>query len=326
MTIEQPETPEVKVSMPRVPRLGATASGLVALLLVSALYFLFPFGAVVAPLGLLPVFHFQSGEGSGVRAWGPVAALLVMAALLGVADLFLPLLLSYLLVIVLPSSSAEMWVRFGWNEGRWVLATTLAASIASLAVVTWIASPSTPIEAAEVWSDEAMTGVSELYLESGVPESEVDRILVAVEPVKTLIAMLMPIAPVAYVVMVLFWVRPRLQLLGLPVEVADFESFRNDDLLAALFALAGIGTLVFNGVGRWVAVNLLAVALILYFVQGLAMIRAHLARWFGRGWLVRWGVALLCLQGPLPLLVATLGIADSFRPLRPRVDDDGGTQ
>ena len=53
----------------------------------------------------------------------------------------------------------------------------------------------------------------------------------------------------------------------------------------------------------------------------------------GRPWtgdrvarLVRWGIALLCLQGPLPLVVATLGIADSFRSLRPRVDDDGGMQ
>ena len=71
---------------------------------------------------------------------------------------------------------------------------------------------------------------------------------------------------------------------------------------------------------------LLVTVLILYFVQGLAMIRAHLARWFGRGWLVRWGVVLLCLQIPIPLLVAALGVADSFHPLRPQVDDDGGTK
>jgi hypothetical protein len=64
--------------------------------------------------------------------------------------------------------------------------------------------------------------------------------------------------------------------------------------------------------------------LILYFVQGLAIIRAHLARWIGRGWLVRWGVVLLCLQGPIPVLVTALGVADNFHPLRPRVDDDGG--
>jgi hypothetical protein len=38
-------------------------------------------------------------------------------------------------------------------------------------------------------------------------------------------------------------------------------------------------------------------------------------------------VVLLCLQGPLPLLVAALGVADNFHPLRPKADDDdGGTQ
>jgi hypothetical protein len=129
-----------------------------------------------------------------------------------------------------------------------------------------------------------------------------------------------------YLVVVLFWMRPRLPLLGLPVKVAPFEEYRNDEWLAVLFVLAGGGTLLFGGTLRWIAINLLVTVLILYFVQGLAMIRAHLARWFGRGWLVRWGVVLLCLQIPIPLLVAALGVADSFHPLRPQVDDDGGTK
>jgi hypothetical protein len=106
--------------------------------------------------------------------------------------------------------------------------------------------------------------------------------------------------------------------------VAAFEEYRNDDWLAAGFALAGLGTLFLAGTPRWIAVNVLIAVLILYFVQGLAMIRAHLARWLGKGWLVRWGVALLCLQGPLPLVVAALGIADGFFELRPRTGDDGG--
>jgi hypothetical protein len=168
--------------------------------------------------------------------------------------------------------------------------------------------------------------MSELYASAGMQESEIERMLITIEPAGPLIALLLPTAPVAYFVVVLFWVRPRLPLLGLPVSVGEFEQYRNDEWLAALFACSGIGTLLLSGTFRWVALNLLALTLILYFVQGLAMIRAHLARWFGRGWLVRWGVALLCLQGPMPLLVATLGIADSFHSLRPRTDDDGGTQ
>ena len=169
----------------------------------------------------------------------------------------------------------------------------------------------------------ASNDASELYAAWGLAEGSVELALDAAERAASWV---LPSVPVAYLVLVLFWVRPRLPLLGLRVSVAPFEAYRNDDWLAALFVFAGGGTLLLGGVARWVAINFLVAVLILYFVQGLAMIRAHLARWFGRGWLVRWGVALLCLQGPIPLLVAALGVADSFHPLRPKVDDDGGTK
>ena len=94
--------------------------------------------------------------------------------------------------------------------------------------------------------------------------------------------------------------------------------------MAAIFALSGLGALFLSGSLRWVALNLLIAVLLLYFVQGLAMIRAHLARWLGRGWFVRWGVALMCIYPPMPILVAALGVADSFFPLRPTASDDGG--
>ncbi len=106
----------------------------------------------------------------------------------------------------------------------------------------------------------------------------------------------------AYLVVLLFWARPRLALLGYPMASGAFEDYRNDEWLAVVFAVSGIGTLALGGTARWAALNVLVVVLILYFVQGLAIIRAHLARWIGRGWLVRWGVVLLSLQVPMPLL------------------------
>ncbi len=81
-----------------------------------------------------------------------------------------------------------------------------------------------------------------------------------------------------------------------------------------------------SGTARWVALNLLVSVLALYFIHGLAIIRAHLARWIGRGWLVRWGVAFVALQMPLPAVVALLGLVDAFRPLRPQPNEDGGQQ
>ena len=320
MTIE-PETPEVQAPRPQIPRLGAAASGLVALLLVGGL-FVIPFlGLLVAPLGSLPVLHFQSSGTPGYRAWGPVAMLLAVAAVAGFASFALPLLGAYSLLVVLPSVTVDLWVRWRWSEGQWVAAATLVGLLACLAVVAGLAAPQTPMDAISLWMRAASEDAAELYASWGLTQGSVELALDAAERAASWV---LPSLPVAYLVIVLFWMRPRLPLLGLPVPVTPFESYRNDEWLAALFALAGGATLLLDGTVKWAAVNLLVTVLILYFVQGLAMIRAHLARWFGRGWLVRWGVALLCLQGPMPLLVAALGVADSFHPLRPRPDDDGG--
>jgi hypothetical protein len=320
MTTET-DSPDVHTPRPQVPRLGAAASGLVALLLVGALYVIPFLGLLIAPLGSLPVLHFQSSGTPGFRAWGPVTALLGVAALGGFASFALPLLGAYGLLVVLPSASVDLWVRAQWSEGRWVSVATFGGLVATLAVVAAIASPQTPMEAVASWMRASAQDVAELYAAWGLSQGNVELVLDAAERAASWV---LPSVPVAYLVVVLFWMRPRLALLGLPVPVADFEAYRNDEWLAAVFAVAGGGTLLLQGVPRWVAINLLVAALILYFVQGLAMIRAHLARWFGRGWLVRWGVALLCLQGPMPLLVAVLGVADSFHSLRPQPDDDGG--
>jgi len=323
MTVEQPDTPEVEAPRPQIPRLGAAASGLVALLLVGGLFYIPFLGLLIAPLGSLPVLHFQSGGGAGYRAWGPVAALLAIASLGGFAEYTLPLLSGYALIVILPSLTVDAWVRWGLGEARWVAGTVTLGLLAILVVVAAIASPKTPMQL----SAEAMRGSleqsGELYVAMGAQQGDMDLTLDTIEFVGS---WFIPSVMMAYLVAVLFWMRPRLPLLGLPVTIAPFEEYRNDEWLTVLLALAGGGTLLLGGTFRWVAINLLVTVLILYFVQGLAMIRAHLVRWFGRGWLVRWGVVLLCVQIPIPLLVAALGVADSFHPLRPQVDDDGGTK
>jgi hypothetical protein len=171
------------------------------------------------------------------------------------------------------------------------------------------------------WFGEAATQVEASYREVGVPTGELELAFDTVGPAVPWVA---PSLPIAYLIVVLFWIRPRLPMLGFPMGIEPFERYRGDEWLPLGFAVFGIGTLVLAGTPRWLATNLLIAVLMLYFVQGLAMIRAHVARWVGRGWLVRWAVVLLCVQGPLPLVVAAIGIADGFYSLRPRATDDGG--
>ncbi len=92
-----------------------------------------------------------------------------------------------------------------------------------------------------------MNAASELYTAAGVPESDLENILIAIEQMKPLTAMIVPVVPIAYLMVVLFWIRPRLALLGLRIDSPPFEDYRNDDWLAAVFAVMGIGTLVLAG-------------------------------------------------------------------------------
>jgi len=299
-------------------------SGALSLLITSSLVLLPPLGLLVAPLALIPVAqHVVAGRRS-IVVWGWLVALMAVLSVRGVSIWDIPvvaLLLAYVFVVVLPVSSLEAWRRTGVSEGRWAVVTTLLGSlICTVVAIVW-ATPNSPVDAISTWWQQAGELAHDSYAAAGVPSGQVELVL---DEIAGVVPWVLPAMPVAYLVLVLFWIRPRLPVLGFVMRIVPFEQFRLDEWLAAVFAVAGIGALVLGGGARWAAINLLIAVLMLYFVQGLAIIRAHLARWIGRGWLVRWGVALLCLQGPLPLLVATLGIADGFHSLRPRVVGNGG--
>ncbi|MCU0303977.1 MAG: YybS family protein [Thermoanaerobaculales bacterium] len=318
---EPREATGVPAASRRLPSFGAGATGLVSLLLVAGLVAVPLFGALVAPLGLIPMLHFQREGGSGLRAWGWVVALLAAASLVGLGGIPAILLAAYGLIVVIPAVSVEIWVRAGWSESRWIAVTVAMLLAAILGTSAVVALPDGPVDAARLAMRAAADDAKQMYGAMGFAEGEIE---LAYDASERVIPWVIPAAVVAYLVAVLFWIRPRVPLLGSPVAVGPFESYRNDEWIAAAFAVGGIGALFLDGTPRWVALNLLIAVLLLYFVQGLAMIRAHLARWIGRGWFVRWGVGLLCLYPPMPILVATLGVADSFFSLRPDASDDGG--
>ena len=309
----------------RLPRLGVAASAAVSLLLSASLVVVAPVGLLVAPLAVVPVAQWVAVEPRrGRLAWGLVSAALAALTAAGAELLGSPAwtyLAAYVLVVALPAASLELWRRLAWREGRWVAVATLAGAAAILGAVVAAAWPTPPVDGVAGWFRETTTQVEAAYREMGVGTGELE---LAFDTVESAVPWIAPSLPVAYLVVLLFWLRARVPVLGFPMPVAPFEGYRGEEWLPAGFALFGLATLLLGGSARWLALNLLIAVLVLYFVQGLAMIRAHVARWIGRGWLVRWAVALLRLQGPLPLVVAALGIADGFYSLRPRTVEDGG--
>jgi hypothetical protein len=294
----------------------------VSLLLVSSLLALPLLGLLVAPFGLIPVLRYQASERRAHLVWGGPALLLAALWAVGVTTVAPVLLALYLLLVAVPSLTVAWWQRAGFAEERWLALAAGAGVVLCLAGIALWAAPQPPVEATASWYRDATAGAAEMYSSLGLSRGEVN---LALDTSARAVAWAAPVLPVIYLVVVLFWVRPRLALLGFRVTPRSFEAYRSEEWLPAAFAVTGLGTLLLGGSGRWVALNLLVTVLILYFVHGLAIIRAHLVRWVGRGWLVRWGVALVCIQGPLPLLVAALGVTDSFFQLRPAASDDGGT-
>ncbi len=302
------------------PGFGAFGSGLLSVLFVAGLVLLPVVGLVVAPLGLIPVAQYQAARGPAVRAWGWAAAALAVALSLAPSAPLTVVLGAYLLLVVIPSLGLTLWARSGWSEGRWAALTTAAGALYALLAVAALVAPAGPVEGTALALRQALTEVEAQSPLAGLPRADVDLWLDRFEQA---LSWLLPSVLVAYLVAVLFWVRPRLPVLGFRLAAGPFERYASEEWLPAAFAVAGAATLLLRGTPRWVAANLLAAVLILYFVHGLAIIRAHLARWLGRGWLVRWGVGLLSLQLPLPLFVAALGLVDSFFALRPPANDNG---
>ncbi len=304
---------------PSVPGLGPFGAGAASLLLFAALFVFPPLGVFVAPLATAPLLHLAARRGTAVSAWGGVALLLGAATLSGGGTPALVFLAGYLVLVALPVVSVELWGRTGAAEGRWAAAATLVGLALVLAVVAAVTWPRPPVEGTAEWYRRTGEQAMELYGKAGISRGEIQ---LAVDGSAPVVSWLLPAFPVAYLVAVLFWVRSRIGVLGLGPGIGPFEEYRSDEWLPLGFAVAGLGTVFLGGTPRWVAANLLAAVLILYFVHGLAIIRAHLVRFVGRGWFVRWGIALLCVQVPLPAVVAALGMADSFFDLRPRRSDD----
>ncbi len=308
---------------PRPPSLGPVVSGLISVFLAGSFVLLGPIALLVAPLAIIPVLRFEAERGGSALIWGPVVVILLAAASAGGGVVAFGVLSAYLLVVIWPSVSVVVWRRSAWTEGRWVAVTVLGFALLLVTAGVVVTVPEGPVEAVAQWTRAAAEDAGVLYTSMGLGRGDVQR---AMDQAQWVVAWTLPSMLVFYLVAILFWIRPRLPMLGFDLPIAPFENYRSDEWLTAAFALSGMGAVVLGGTYRWIALNVLLPVLALYFVHGLAIIRAHLARWIGRGWLARWGVAILALQMPLPAVVALLGLVDAFRPLRPQLNEDGGME
>jgi len=111
-----------------------------------------------------------------------------------------------------------------------------------------------------------------------------------------------------------------------PLAPGSFATFRTPLAAAAAFVPAGALAALAGETASRAATTVLIPLGVLFFLRGMAIIRALLDR--GRvGLLIRAPVYVLAVQMPIPVLVAIGGLLDEFLDFRgrfPRREEDGG--
>lgn len=308
-TGEQPAPPT-----PRFPFLGPGVAGVASFLAFAALLALPMLGVLVAFLAPLPLAHLASGGRPSIMGWGWVAVVLAGVGLVSGAGVVGVVLTGYLMVAAWPAVSAEFWARRRWATGRWT-AVLAAVPLAWTSLLLFaLASPGSPVDLVQgALASAGQEGIGRWSALVPVTGSEAEEL---VRWSITLVAYLVPALVTMYVVAVGMWLRRRLPLVGFPVGSEPFCDFRSEEWLPAAFVAGALGWVFLPGAGKWLAGNLLAVVVGLYFLHGLAIILFHLGRRFGENRWVRLAVVLFGLQLPVAAVVATLGLFDTFVALR----------
>lgn len=109
----------------------------------------------------------------------------------------------------------------------------------------------------------------------------------------------------------------RASLAEAPLEPGSFATFRTPLAATVAFVPAGAVAALAGGLAARAALSLLLPLAVLFFLRGMAIIRALLDR--GRvGLLIRAPVYVLAVQMPIPVLVAIGGLLDEFLDFRAR--------
>jgi len=300
---------------------GPGMAGLFSFLVFASLVLLPPIGFFLALLAPLPLVHVVATGRPSFLAWGWVAVALVGAVLVWHQTWMVAVAVGYLLVAVWPAVSVETWLRRQWTTGRWAALVALVALAIAAGVALAVFHPVAPADALR----EMLTrdsAANDLVRKLGETSGSEDLVAQAIR----LGAYLAPSAVALYVLWVVFWLRPRLPLLGLPRGSEPIAQYASEEWLPVGFAVGGLGWVFAPEPAKWLAANLLVVVLGLYFVHGLAIIFFHLGRRFGQNRWVRLAVVIFALQVPVALVVSALGLTDSFFRLRRGGTDDGGLE
>jgi uncharacterized protein YybS (DUF2232 family) len=304
---------------------GSIWARLTAVLVGAAVTFaLFAATFVIPPLGFFsgilapfPVMYCRLRHGRVMATIILLAAVTALALLFGVNAAAVYLLQCGIIALLLP----ELLLR-GYGAAR-SIAWTTAANIAILAVAAVIFTQVSGQDLQRALSGEISTSISRalaLYEKSGVKGDELATVKQSMDMAAALLIRVYPsLVTILLGIMAgcnLALLRRPAFLMGYRLQLGDFKEFRLPEPLIWILIAAGFAMLAPNQIVTTPALNVLAVATTLYFLQGLAVVLTIFARQTFAGIMRVFLWVMLLLQPYLAALIAALGIFDIWGDFR----------
>jgi hypothetical protein len=299
-------------------RIFALLIGMAGSFILFAAYLVIPpagiFSGLLAPFPAA-YFRFRHGRGTGIIiVLGATAA---MTAYFGLSAGTFYLVQCGLIALLLP----ELLLR-GFSATRSIVWTT-AAIVVLLAVAVVFFSLTSGQNIHQMAVAEIQKSVAQavaIYEQSGVKGEE---LAVLKQTMATAADLVIRMYPALIIITLIAMVGCNLSLLrrftagmGFSLNIDEFKSYRNPDILVWGLIGTGFSLLADNRIITTPAINALAIIALLYFLQGLAVISTVIARQSIAGVLRAGLYVMLLLQPYLAALVAAIGIFDLWGDFR----------
>lgn len=299
-------------------RIFATLIGMAGSFILFAAYLVIPpagiFSGLLAPFPAA-YFRFRHGRGTGVIiVLGTTAA---MTAYFGLSAGTFYLVQCGLIALLLP----ELLLR-GFSAARSIVWTT-SASVVLLATAVLFFSMISGQNVHQMAVAEIQKSVAQavsIYENSGVKGEELEVLKQTMATASNLVIRMYPaliiITLIAMVGCNLALLRRCTVRMGLQLNIHEFSAYRNPEILVWGLIAAGFSLLAVNTIITTAALNVLVIIVVLYFLQGLAVLSTVIARQSIAGVLRAGLYIMLLLQPYLAALVAAIGVFDLWGDFR----------
>lgn len=299
-------------------RLKSALLGMIGSFVLFAAYLAVPplgiFSGILAPFpaaysrlvhGRLPAFIAVLGTTAAATALFGIFAGCLYLGMCGVVSLFMP----------------ELLAR-GFGGGRTLFWTT-AANLMVLVAGILLYGLFSGVDLQQLISSEiasSMTQAAAIYEKSGVKGEDLE---LAKQSMKTVSELLLRLYPSLITVMYVVMAGCNLALLkkttagsGNALNIAEFASFRNPDLLVWVLIAAGFSLLLSTPAIVTPALNILLLVSLLYFIQGMAVVSVLISKQSISGMLRIGLYIMLVIQPYLVLIIAGIGLCDLWVDFR----------